>query len=100
MSLIDEFMTPEEQWQTNENFKLAREFLREYLDDPVAFKGFANGNSIVLLPSDDLRNIDLTNANLQMAHQLAQSGREVITYEVGTRPARLPVHLSTRRHPD
>ena len=97
MSLIDEFMTPDEQSQTSENFKLARAFLREYLDDPGAFRDFANGNAIVLLPSVDADDVKLTHANLQMAHHLAQQGREVITYELGTRLERHPVVLSPVR---
>ena len=70
MSLIDEFMTPEEQWQTTENFKLAREFLREYLDDPGSFRDLVNGNTIVLLPSAGPDDVELTHMNLQMAHEL------------------------------
>ncbi len=31
MNLIEEFKTPEVQWQINKNFRLAREFIREYL---------------------------------------------------------------------
>ena len=97
MSLIDEFMTPEEQWQTTENFRLAREFLREYLDDPGSFRDLVNGNTIVLLPSAGPDDVELTHMNLQMAHELAQQGRDVITYEVGARLERCPVQLSPMR---
>jgi hypothetical protein len=96
MNLIEEFKTPEVQWQINKNFRLAREFIREYLDDPGAYKEFANGNAIVLLPADAAVDLELIHANLQMAHQLAQSGRDVITYEIGTLSTRRPVYLTAK----
>ncbi len=97
MSQLDEYMTPERQWQITENLRLAREYFREYLDDPEVFAGFTGGKAIVLLPADAEDAGELTHANLQMAHHLAQQGRDVITYEVGTRLERCPVQLSPVR---
>lgn len=97
MSQLDEYMTPERQWQITENIRLAREYFREYLDDPEAFAGFTDGKPIVLLPADAEDAGELTHANLQMAHHLAQQGRDVIIDELGTRLERHPVQLSPMR---
>ena len=97
MSVIDKYMTPERQWQITENLRLAREYVREYLENPKAFADFTDGRAIVLLPADGDDAGELTRANLQMAQQLAQQGRDVITYEVGTRLERHPVQMSPVR---
>lgn len=94
MSLIDEFLTQEQRWQATKNLGLARQFFREYLDEPETFSGFANGSAIVLLPPDDHGDAHLTEVNLQMAHQLAMQGRHVIAYGVGMRPPGQPIHLT------
>lgn len=97
MSLIGEYMTPERQWQITGNLRLARGYIREYLEDPKAFADFTDGKTIVMLPAEVDDASELTHANLQMAHHLAQQGRAVITYEVGTRLERHPVQLSPVR---
>lgn len=95
MSLIDEFLTQEEQWQINENFKLARQFIQEYLENPEVVVGLGPGEAIVLLPPDEPGEADLTHANLRMAHQMALQGRSVATYTVGDRSPGPPIHLTS-----
>lgn len=95
MRLIDEFLTQEEQWQINENFKLARQFIHDYLDNPETIVGLGPGEAIVLLPADEPGEAKLTNANLRMAHQMALQGRSVVTFTVGARPSVPPIHLTS-----
>lgn len=83
MSVVDEFRTPDERWQTRENLRLVRQFYREYLGDPKAFDAFSNNDAIVLLPPDDANNQRLTYANMQMARRLAAQGQHVLMSAVG-----------------
>ncbi|MDQ2654634.1 MAG: hypothetical protein M3Z20_16500 [Chloroflexota bacterium] len=95
MNLVDEFMSPERQWQINENLKLARQFIQEYFDNPETIAGLGPGEAIVLLPSDEPGEAKLTHANLRMAHQMALQGRSVATFTVGARPPGPPVHFTS-----
>lgn len=82
MSLIDEFRTPEEQWQTTENLKLARQFFRKYLENPLAFAELSNYDAIVLLPGDEVPNPELSWANMAMADQLSRQGQRIVTWPI------------------
>ncbi len=95
MNLVDEYLSPERQWQINENLKLARQFIQDYLDNPETIAGLGPGEAIVLLPADEADEAKLTNANLRMAHQMAQQGRSVATFTVGARPPVPPIHLTS-----
>lgn len=95
MNPIDEFMSPERQWQINENLKLTRQFIQDCRENPAVVVGSGTGAAIVLLPADEPGEAKLTNANLRMAHQMALQGRSVIIYTVGLRPPAPPVHLTS-----
>jgi hypothetical protein len=95
MNLVDEFMSPQRKWQINENLKLARQFIQDYLDNPETIVGLGPGEAIVLLPADEPGEARLTHANLHMAHQMALQGRSVATFTVGARPPMPPIHLTS-----
>lgn len=88
MSLIDEFLTPEQQWRVTENLKLSKQFIMEYLEDPESFHQASRTNTWILLPPDTPENQRLRDANLTTAAEAQRNGRDVVTYEVGSRPTR------------
>lgn len=84
MTHLDEFMTPAQRRQTDENLKLARQFLNDYSRAPDSFPGYVQGAPFVLLPPGGAGNEALRESNMQMVQQLMLQGRNVIVHEMGS----------------
>ncbi|MDQ3225408.1 MAG: hypothetical protein M3Q50_02090 [Chloroflexota bacterium] len=69
--------------QTNANLRLASLFIRELLDDEDSLGVIPQGASVVLLPPDDPDDLELRDANMRMASDLAANGRNVVLWTVG-----------------
>lgn len=72
-----------ERAQTSKNLRLASQFIREFLEAPERFDVLPENAMIVLLPSDDDPDTELTLANMEMAKQLALQGKRAIPWAVG-----------------
>ena len=69
--------------QKKGNLKLATQFIQEYLDEPERFGPIPLGAAVVLLPPEDQGDSELRRANLRMAQELAEEGRDVVLWTVG-----------------
>ncbi len=69
--------------QTKANLRLASRFIRELLDDEESLGVIPEGASVVLLPPDEPGDPELREANMRMASQLVDDGRNVVLWTVG-----------------
>ena len=72
-----------ERAQTSKNLRLASQFIREFLEAPERFHVLPENAAIVLLPSDDDPDTELTLANMEMAKQIERQGKKTILWAVG-----------------
>lgn len=72
-----------ERAQTSKNLRLASQFIREFLEAPERFDVLPENATIVLLPSDDDPDTELTLANIEVAKHIERQGKRAILWAVG-----------------
>lgn len=72
-----------ERAQTSKNLRLASQFIQEFVEAPERFDVLPENATIVLLPSHEDPDIELTVANMEMAKQFELQGKRAILWVVG-----------------
>lgn len=84
MSDMEQHRTPEHGWQTTENLKLLKQFIKLCSADPERCPNLDAGGMHVLVPPDEPRYARLREANLRIAEKLTREGSEFDFWVMGT----------------
>jgi hypothetical protein len=95
MSDFETHLNPEQQDQTTANLQLLGQFIHEMVENPEQFDELPDDATVVLLPSEESDDLQLTRANLELVKQAVQSGHHVNVLAVSM-PAKQRTRLLSR----